>query len=44
MQDIRACSRAAHANAWTDGRVIAFTQSDWGSGGSAAGTITQNGV
>jgi len=29
-----ACSDAAHADTWSPGQVITYTQSDWGSGGS----------
>ncbi len=37
-----ACSHAAHANAWTNGQVITYTQSDWGAGGSAATLLSTN--
>lgn len=39
---VLACSRAAHANAWTNGQVITYTQSDWGAGGSAATLLSTN--
>lgn len=36
-----ACAGAAHADTWSSGQVIAYSQSDWGNSADPAGTVLQ---
>ncbi|HWH57280.1 MAG TPA: hypothetical protein VN682_06600 [Terriglobales bacterium] len=37
-----ACSRAAHANAWSPGQVITYGEFDWATGGSASSLLADH--